>query len=57
MTLGAAVFGEGPRPLDSLEAITLSPGSLASAAGQPSVWIVDPATERGLCAADHDRAL
>ena len=44
MTLGAAVFGEGPRPLDSLEAITLPPGSLASAAGQPSVWIVDPAT-------------
>jgi RND family efflux transporter MFP subunit len=44
MTLGAAVFGEGPRPLDSLEAITLSPGSLTSAAGQPSVWIVDPAT-------------
>ena len=44
MTLGAAVYGEGPRPLDSLEAITLSPGSLTSAAGQPSVWIVDPAT-------------
>lgn len=44
MTLGAAVFGEGPRPLDSLEAISLPPGSLASAAGQPSVWIVDPAT-------------
>ena len=44
MTLGAAVFGEGPRPLDSLEAITLPPSSLASAAGQPSVWIVDPAT-------------
>ena len=44
MTLGAAVFGEGPRPLDSQEAITLPPGSLASAAGQPSVWIVDPAT-------------
>lgn len=44
MTLGVAVFGEGPRPLDSLEAITLSPGSLASTAGQPSVWIVDPAT-------------
>jgi RND family efflux transporter MFP subunit len=44
LTLGAAVFGEGPRPLDSLEAITLSPGSLASTAGQPSVWMVDPAT-------------
>src|SRR4029450_2947001 len=44
MTLGVAVFGEGPRPLDSLEAITLSPGSLASTPGQPSVWIVDPAT-------------
>jgi RND family efflux transporter MFP subunit len=44
MTLGAAVFGEGPRPLDSLEAISLPPGSLASASGQPSVWIVDPAT-------------
>jgi RND family efflux transporter MFP subunit len=44
MTLGAAVLGEGPRPLDSQEAITLPPGSLASAAGQPSVWIVDPAT-------------
>ena len=44
MTLGAAVFGEGPQPLDSQEAITLPPGSLASAAGQPSVWIVDPAT-------------
>src|SRR4030095_7715071 len=44
MTLGVAVFGEGPQPLYSLEAITLSPGSLTSAAGQPSVWIVDPAT-------------
>ena len=44
MTLGTAVFGEGPRPLDSLEALTLSPGSLTSASGQPSVWIVDPAT-------------
>ncbi len=44
MTLGAAVFGEGPPPLDSLEAISLPPGSLASASGQPSVWIVDPAT-------------
>jgi membrane fusion protein, multidrug efflux system len=44
MTLGAAVFGEGPLPLNSQEAITLPPGSLASAAGQPSVWIVDPAT-------------
>jgi membrane fusion protein, multidrug efflux system len=44
MTLGAAVFGEGPRPLDSLETISLPPGSLASASGQPSVWIVDPAT-------------
>ena len=57
MTLGAAVFGEGPRPLDSLEAISLPPSSLASASGQPSVWIVDPRYERGLCAADHDRAL
>jgi RND family efflux transporter MFP subunit len=44
MPLGAAVFGEGPRPLDSLEAISLPPGSLALASGQPSVWIVDPAT-------------
>ena len=44
MTLGAAVFGEGPQPLDSREAITLPPSSLASAGGQPSVWIVDPAT-------------
>lgn len=44
MTLGAAIFGEGPRPLDSLEAITLAPASLTSTAGQPSVWIVDPAT-------------
>ena len=44
MTLGAAVLGEGPRPLDSLEAITLSPGSLGSTAGRPSVWIVDPTT-------------
>ena len=42
MTLGAAVFGEGP--LTSQEAITLPPGSLASVAGQPGVWIVDPAT-------------
>ena len=44
MTLAAAVIGEGPRPLDSQEAITLPPASLASAAGQPGVWIVDPAT-------------
>jgi len=44
MTLGAAVIGEGPRPLDAQEAITLPPGSLTSAAGQPSVWVVDPAT-------------
>ena len=42
MTLGAAVFGEGP--LSSQKAITLPPGSLASVAGQPCVWIVDPAT-------------
>jgi len=42
MTLGAAVFGEGP--LTSQEAITLPPGSLASVAGQPGVWIIDPAT-------------
>jgi RND family efflux transporter MFP subunit len=44
MTLGAAVFGEAPQPLDTQESITLPPGSLASAAGQPSVWIVNPAT-------------
>lgn len=44
MTLGAAVLGEAPRPLGSLEAISLPPTSLTSAAGQPSVWIVDPAT-------------
>jgi RND family efflux transporter MFP subunit len=44
MTLGAAVLGEGPQPLDSLHAITLPPTSLVSAAGQPSVWIVNPAT-------------
>jgi RND family efflux transporter MFP subunit len=42
MTLGAAVFGEGP--LSSQEAIALPSGSLASVAGQPRVWIVDPAT-------------
>lgn len=42
MTLEAAVFGEGP--LTSEEAITLPPSSLASVAGQPGVWIVDPAT-------------
>jgi membrane fusion protein, multidrug efflux system len=42
LTLGAAVFGEGP--LSSQEAITLPPGSLASVAGQPGVWVVDPAT-------------
>ena len=42
MTLGAAVVGEGP--LSSQKAITLPPGSLASVAGQPGVWIVDPAT-------------
>jgi RND family efflux transporter MFP subunit len=42
VTLGAAVFGEGP--LSSQEAIALPPGSLASVAGQPGVWIVDPAT-------------
>jgi RND family efflux transporter MFP subunit len=41
MTLGAAIFGEGP--LSSQKAITLPPGSLASVAGQPGVWIVDPA--------------
>ncbi|MBV8820004.1 MAG: efflux RND transporter periplasmic adaptor subunit [Acidobacteriaceae bacterium] len=44
MTLGAAVMGEAPRPLDPLEAISIPPGSIASATGQPSVWIVDPAT-------------
>jgi RND family efflux transporter MFP subunit len=42
MTLGAAVFGE--RPVSSQEAITLPPGSIASVAGQPGVWVVDPAT-------------
>jgi RND family efflux transporter MFP subunit len=42
MTLGAAVIGEGP--LISQKAITVPPGSLASMAGQPGVWIVDPAT-------------
>ena len=42
MTLGAAVVGEGP--LSSQKAIALPPGSLASVAGQPGVWIVDPAT-------------
>ena len=42
MTLGAAVFGEGP--LTSQKAITLPPSSLASVAGHPGVWIVDPAT-------------
>jgi RND family efflux transporter MFP subunit len=42
ITLGAAVFGEGP--VNSQRAIILPPGSLASVAGQPSVWIVDPAT-------------
>ena len=44
MTLGAAVLGEGPRSLGSQKAITIPPGSLGSTAGQPSVWIVDPAT-------------
>ena len=44
MTLGAAVMGEAPRPLDSLEAVSIPPGSITSATGQPSVWIVDPAT-------------
>jgi RND family efflux transporter MFP subunit len=44
MTLGAAVFGEGPQHLDTQEAVTLPPASLASAGGQPSVWVVDPAT-------------
>ena len=29
---------------DSQKAIALPPGSLASVAGQPGVWIVDPAT-------------
>ncbi len=42
MTLGAAVFGEGP--LSSQKAITLPPGSLASVAGRPGVWILDPVT-------------
>jgi len=42
ITLGAVIFGEGP--VNSQRAITLPPGSLASVAGQPSVWIVDPAT-------------
>jgi RND family efflux transporter MFP subunit len=42
MTLGAAVFGEGP--LSSEKAITLPPNSLSSLAGEPCVWIVDPAT-------------
>jgi RND family efflux transporter MFP subunit len=42
MTLGAAVFGEAP--LISKNTIALPAGSLASVAGQPGVWIVDPAT-------------
>src|SRR4029077_13123721 len=40
ITLGAAVFGEGP--VNSQRAITLPPGSLASVAGQPRVWVVGP---------------
>jgi multidrug efflux pump subunit AcrA (membrane-fusion protein) len=44
MTLGAAVFGEGPLPLNSQNAITVPAASLASVGGQPGVWIVDPAT-------------
>lgn len=44
MTLGAAVLGEGPRPLGLQKAIPLPPSALGSTAGQPSVWIVDPAT-------------
>ena len=44
MTLGAAVFGEGPLPLNSQNAITVAAASLASVGGQPGVWIVDPAT-------------
>ena len=42
MTLGAAVFGESR--LISENTIALPAGSLASVAGHPSVWIVDPAT-------------
>jgi RND family efflux transporter MFP subunit len=42
MTLGAAVFGEGP--LSTQQAITLPAGSLASLAGRPGAWVVDPAT-------------
>jgi len=44
MPLGAAVFGEGPRPSDSQKAIAIPSSSLASAGGQPSVWIVDTST-------------
>jgi RND family efflux transporter MFP subunit len=56
IALGAAVFGEGP--LSSQEAIAVPPGSLASVAGQPSVWIVDPATHavsaRGITIARYE---
>jgi RND family efflux transporter MFP subunit len=44
ITLGAAVFGEGPRPLNSQKAIMIPAGSLASVGGQPGVWIVDSST-------------
>ena len=42
MTLGAAIFGEGPP--SSQKTITLPAFSLASVAGRPSAWVVDPAT-------------
>ncbi|OAI43245.1 hypothetical protein AYO41_02435 [Verrucomicrobia bacterium SCGC AG-212-E04] len=42
ITLGAAVVGEALS--GSQEVITLPASSLGSVAGQPSVWIVDPAT-------------
>ena len=44
MALGAAVFGEGPQPLNSQKAVTVPADSLTSVGGQPGVWIVDPAT-------------
>ncbi|HEV7406655.1 MAG TPA: efflux RND transporter periplasmic adaptor subunit [Chthoniobacteraceae bacterium] len=42
MSLGAAVLGEGPA--STQPAITLPAGSLASVAGRPGAWIVDPGT-------------
>ena len=42
MTLGAAILGEGPP--SSQKTITLPAFSLASVAGRPGAWVVDPAT-------------